>query len=463
MMCWLFCSLCAAVATAEPEDVGTREVKLPDDCGVAVRPEKLSVTSRQLLAPKAGIQWGGQTGGESTLDEDEGFVAVFVPESGLSADEFSYVATHPRLIGIEFIQCDVNRYDFSKIGRNRALKLLKMWEPQCKDNSKWRKLAGASIDALSMTNCEFLEDSTLEAWSSIRGLEVLSMFQGWAQVIGARENRPAGIAAMELSALPKFGSLTDIAIKARSLTKTAYSNVWRCKSLAALSLEIALANDANLEGVAALSALTSLTINGTAASGSFLAGVRSHACLERLELIRNAALDGSTLSVLGTLPNLETVHVRSSPGMTGEQLSFLAKCPKLRHLVLSKCEKLTSAGLKWLLDIKELRTLVLDENNQLTARVLELAGYNKQLKYLSLSGCEWVMNKQLEDISEFFSELEFLNVVDTKCTGVGLSTLADLKGLQQLWVDSHAVSKDDIAKFSKAIEPREVVIVRVDR
>lgn len=461
-LCVLLCLIFSASAFAEPPVPVTRDVKLPEGCWVAVLPVKLAATATELIAPR-GFRGIAQTGGESTLDEDEGFIAIFEPESSLTAAEFEYVCKHPRLVGIEFIECDVSKYDLSIVGKDRTLKLLKVWSPHCNDDSKWRKLAGNSINAISLTNCEFVDDNLLESWSSIRGLEILSLFQGWAQVIGAREPRPSGIAAMSLSSLPRCASLTELSVDSGDLKLDGYANIWRCKLLMKLNLSIARADDSRLKGIGSLAALRNLTISGTAIKGSVLSELQEHPCLERVELSRNKDLDGSSLSVLGSIPNLETVNFKSSPGVTGENLAFLSKCGRLRHLALANCERLTSAGLKWLLDLVELRTLVLDDNSQLTPRVLELAGYNAQLQLLSLCGCDWVANKQLEDVIEFFPDLEFLNIVGTKCTGGGFAKLAGLKKVNQLWVDNCYISSDDINKFKKAVAPREVHVVHVPR
>lgn len=166
----------------------------------------------------------------------------------------------------------------------------------------------------------------------------------------------------------------------------------------------------------------------------------------RILKIEHGSFDNQSLRHLAHCPNLaEIVFIGSSVDDSGVKL--LEQCPKLIHLEL-RFAKLTNDGTESLAHMTHLYWLSLD-GNAITDAALEHVMKNSRIASLSLNDCPRISDKGLQYMEG--KSLVELSLNRTKITDAGLKSLAHIKTLQSLALESTMVTQPAIIELCQAV------------
>ncbi|XP_054621417.1 uncharacterized protein si:ch73-173p19.1 isoform X2 [Dunckerocampus dactyliophorus] len=142
---------------------------------------------------------------------------------------------------------------------------------------------------------------------------------------------------------------------------------------------------------------------------------------------------------------LKHLSLVNSPLITDSGLSILSSLVKLQHLNLASCNKLTDSCLQYLTGLKSLSFLSLDHTKVTdTGVMLYLQSAPPCLSQLSLNQTA-VSEVTLAALPSCVPQLRLLSIKQTKVEDV--SALAQLRGLQTLFLDGTGVAEASLAQL----------------
>jgi hypothetical protein len=293
------------------------------------------------------------------------------------------------------------------------------------EQAKRLKLNGPSFpDELLTSTLQFAIDS-LKTWCVFK--TVSSQFKRCA-------NKPWVLShlKLELTGAEQLSLLrtTGICPQNLALTFPATQTLLRFDALRSLSLDDV--TDADLEEVAKLTSIRSLSITNAKITDFGLSKLTTLPLLTNLRVANSTRITDSGLGTLAILTSLGVLKLHDCPLVTGQGLSVLASLP-IKCLELVNCSFIGNKDLQTIAGMRELSSLTLGPCVHVDVRGLRHITRLPSLDKLDLRGC-LLTNDWLLPVSAIttLKNLRLHTVPGSRVTTLGLKALQPLIQLESL-------------------------------
>ena len=170
--------------------------------------------------------------------------------------------------------------------------------------------------------------------------------------------------------------------------------------------------------------------------------------LKELNLSGCGQVTGNGLDYLSNLAELSLLDL-SWCKITDEDMPYLCGLTQLQELYLCQCEQISNEGLAYLSYWHQLQILNLSWLKITDAGLTNLSVMS-ELQELSLCGCDQITDVGLAYLSDL-PKLRILHLSGgyDQITDNGLAYIAKLSLLEELYLDYHLITREDLAKLSE--------------